>query len=286
MKKILFFSMALVLMFSSLVLAKEEKPVKFAMDFAKVEEVNDKDESSKILVASLTDSETALDKGYLFTKDVPVMDLKTGKLIENYKFKKGEEIQYFYREDTPMLMSYPGQMTPDFIGVNVEGGKYSLDVDYFNKEGKGLSNRLELNLTDEDMAKNLKGEEVKDFLEKDLAVLYTVATRSLPPIARPEKIIVLDIPKKVVDLMGYKADDGKGFLLRAYYEDLGAQVTWEKADDTTTITLANKSIKIYNKDAKLEINKKLETMKDFSIVDGVSYIKEAYINKINDYLLK
>lgn len=285
MKKILFFSMALVLMFSSLALAKEE-PVKFAMDFAKVEEVNEKDGSSKILVASDSDSETALDKVYLFTKDVPIMDLKTGKLVENYKFKKGEEIQYFYREDTPMMMSYPGQMAPNFIGVNVKDSKYSLDVDYFNKEGKGISNRLELNLTDEDMAKNLKGEEVKDFLEKDLAVLYTLATRSLPPIAKADKIIVLDIPKKVVDLSDYKAEDDKGYLLRAYYEDLGAQVSWEKSNDTTTISLANKSIKIYNKDAKLEINKKVETMKDFSVVDGVSYIQESYINKINDYLLK
>lgn len=285
MKKILFFSMALVLMFSSLALAKEE-PVKFAMDFAKVEEVNDKDESSKILVASDSDSETALDKVYLFTKDVPVMDLKTGELVENYKFKKGEEIQYFYREDTPMLMSYPGQMTPNFIGVNVKDSKYSLDVDYFNKEGKGLSNRLELNLTDEDMAKNLKGEEVKDFLEKDLAVIYTLATRSLPPIARPEKIIVLNIPKKVVDLMDYKDEGNKGYLLRAYYEDLGAQVSWEKSDDITTISLADRSIKIYNKDAKLEINKKVETMEGFSIVDGVSYIQEEDINKINKFLFE
>ncbi|WP_054252281.1 stalk domain-containing protein [Neofamilia massiliensis] len=285
MKKILFFSMALVLMFSSLALAKEE-PVKFAMDFAKVEEVNEKDDSNKILVASDSDSETALDKVYLFTKDVPVMDLKTGELVENYKFKKGEEIQYFYREDTPMLMSYPGQMTPNFIGVNVKDSKYSLEVDYFNKEGKGISNRLELNLTDENVAKNLKGEEVKDFLEKDLAVLYTVATRSLPPIARPEKIIVLDIPKKVVDLMDYKSDDDKGYLLRAYYEDLGAQVTWEKSDDTTTISLKDKTIKIYNKEAKLEINKKVETMKDFSVVDGISYIQEEDINKINKFLFE
>ena len=183
-------------------------------------------------------------------------------------------------------MSYPGQMTPNFIGVNVEGGKYFLDVDYFNKEGKGISNRLELNLTDKDMAKNLKGEEVKDFLEKDLAVLYTVATRSLPPIARPEKIIVLNIPKKVVDLMDYKADGDRGYLLRAYYEDLGAQVSWDNKEKITTISLADKSIKIYNKESKLEINKEVETMKDFSIVDGVSYIQEAYINKINDYLLK
>lgn len=286
MKKILFFSMALVLMFSSLALAKGEKPVKFAMDFAKVEDVNEKDGSSQILVASDSDSETALDKVYLFASKVPVIDLKTGELVENYKFKKGEKIQYFYREDTPMLMSYPGQMTPNFIGVNVEGGKYFLDVDYFNKEGKGISNRLELNLTDKDMAKNLKGEEVKDFLEKDLAVLYTVATRSLPPIARPEKIIVLNIPKKVVDLMDYKADGDRGYLLRAYYEDLGAQVSWDNEEKITTISLGDKQIKIYNKESKLEINKEVETMKDFSIVDGVSYIQEAYINKINDYLLK
>lgn len=285
MKKILFFSMALVLMFSSLALAKEE-PVKFAMDFAKVEEVNEKDGSSKILVASDSDSETALDKVYLFTNKVPVIDLKTGELVENYKFKKGEKIQYFYREDTPMMMSYPGQMTPDFIGVDVEGGKYSLDVDYFNKEGKGISNRLELNLTDKDMAKNLKGEEVKDFLEKDLAVLYTIATRSLPPIARPEKIIVLNIPKKVVDLMDYKAADDRGYLLRAYYEDLGAQVDWNNKEKTTTISLGDKMIKIYNKEGKLEINKETVTMKDFSIVDGVSYIQEEDINKINKFLFE
>lgn len=286
MKKILLLSLAGILMFSGLVMAKaEDEPVGFIREFAEIEEVNEEGKYTQILVNVETNEEDAEKKLYLYTTDVPVMDLKTGEFAVEYKFEKGQRIQYFFKENTPMMMSYPGKMTPDFIGINVDDAKYSLDVDYFDKDGQGKNNRLKLNLSDDLVGVTLQGEEVKDFLEKDLAVLYTVATRSLPPIAKPDKIFVLEIPEKVVSLEDYKAEDGQGYFLRKYYEALGAEVKWDEEKDLTTITMGEKSIMIDNPASTLKIEDKDVKMENFSIVDGVSFIQEEYIKMINDFLM-
>ncbi|MDO5028749.1 MAG: stalk domain-containing protein [Bacillota bacterium] len=285
MKKILILSLVAVLMFSSLVMAKTEEPIGFKADFGKVTEIVEDEKYPQILLESQTENEEVLDKVYLYTSDLPVMDLKTGEFVEDYKFEKDELVKYFYKENTPVLQSLPAKMTPDFIAVNVEEGTYSIDVDYFDEEGLGKNNRLKLNLSDELEAVNLAGEKVEEFLEKDLAVLYTVATRSLPPIATPNKIIVLDNQEKVVDLMDYKAEDEMGFFLRKYYEALGAEVKWDGENDITTISLNEKSITIENAQATLKIEDQETVMEAFSIVDGVSYIQEEHINLINDFLM-
>ena len=163
----------------------------FSMIFGKVQEVSNEDEYYQILVANES-TEEGIEKIYLYIGETPIIDLKTGEFSTNYEFKKGEKIQYFLKDNTPVMQSLPPKSNPNFIGINVEEGEYSLDVDRFDKKGHGISNRLDLNLSDDLIAEDIKGKEVEDFLNKDLAVLYTIATRSNPPIASPDKIIVLD----------------------------------------------------------------------------------------------
>ena len=98
-------------------------------------------------------------------------------------------------------------------------------------------------------AKNLDGKEVKDFSNKELIVLYTEATTSLPPIATPDKIVVLES----VDLATYKEGSDKGVYLRKYYEAVGAKVEWNQADKSTKISLNDKSVSLKNMSGELYI---------------------------------
>lgn len=310
MKRILSITLALVMVFTSLSFAKEseEKPMtmKYEMKFATITNVPEGDYEG-ILV------ENDMDKGDMGEKEVflyvktRVVDLKTGEFVEGYKFKKGEKIQYFYRADTPMMLSLPAQMTPDVIGVNVDESKFSMDVDYFDKDGHGISNRLDLNLGEEVTAKNFAGEEEKDFLPNELLVLYTIATRSIPPIAAPEKIEILK-EEKIQDQMtdeektaevdeAKKADESKDedilkayektadtYYLRKALEGLGAEVNWIRDTNTTEITKADKKVIIYNDRKEMQIDDMLIEMKDFNIEDKTSFIGREDLVKILEHL--
>jgi len=305
MKRILSITLALVMVFTSLSFAKEseEKPMtmKYEMKFATITNVPEGDYEGILVENDMDKGDMGEKEMFLYVK-TRVVDLKTGEFVKDYKFKKGEKIQYFYRADTPMMLSLPAQMTPDVIGVNVDESKFSMDVDYFDKDGHGIGNRLDLNLGEEVKAKNFAGEEEKDFLPSELLVLYTIATRSLPPIAAPEKIEILNT-KGIADeektdekkTDESKVPDEKGILkayektadtyyLRKALEGLGAEVNWIRDTNTTEITKADKKVIIYNENKKMQIDDMLIEMKDFNIEDKTSYIGREDLVKILEHL--
>lgn len=310
MKRILSIALAVCMLFTSLSFAKEseEKPMtmKYEMRFATITEVPEGD-YEQILVDNEMDKDDMGEKEmFLFVK-TKVIDLKTGEFVKDYKFKKGERIQYFYRADTPMMLSLPARMTPDVIGVNVDGAEFSMDVDYFDKDGHGMAKRLEINLPEDGKVKNFASEEVKDFLPNELLVLYTIATRSIPPIAVPEKVEILK-EEKVQDQMTDEektdeskvADESKEAdekdILKAYektpdlyymrkaLEGLGAEVKWIRDTNTTEITKADKKVIIYNDRKEIQIDDMLIEMKDFKIEDKTSFIGSEDLVKILDHL--
>lgn len=294
MKKFLVFAMTFLLALGNVAMAvgnenvkEDNDPEGYVAYYGTIESVGEEGKNGGILVKNeLNEEEEGLDEIFLYAKHAPVMDLKTGEWIEDYEFTKGEKVQYFFREGTPMFQSLPPKLTPDVIAVNVDDGKYSLDVDHFDKDGNGVSGRLVIHVDEDAVAENLKGEEVKDFLDEDLAVLYTASTRSLPPQTNPEKIFVIEPQSKVVDLNDYKAEAGEGFYLRKYYEALGATVEWNQEEQKTRISYRDKSIELKNYENDLIIDGEVLKMEDFSVKDGTSVISEKYIEKINDFLLK
>ena len=280
MKRLLTMTLAFVLTISTISFAKENKEaVGYERVFGKVTEVVEDKDNSQILVES-KDQEKSMEKLYLYTGKVPVLDLKTGKFVENYKFKKGDMIEYFYKKDAPIMLSMPAKLNPDFIVINAEDGEYSVDVDHFNEKGRGVSNRVEINLSDDSKVVNLKGEEVGKFQEGDYAVIYKTATRSMPPIVDAEKIVALEA----------KAEDPaekeeKNIGLRKYYEELGAKVEWNKETRTIKISSKDKSVEIDVKRKELTIEEKVMMMEGFKIEKGTSLVPEQFINKIDKCLL-
>lgn len=305
MKRILSIALACVILFTSLSFAKEseEKPMtmKYEMKFATITNVPDGDYEGILVENDMDKGDMGEKEMFLYVK-TRVVDLKTGEFVKDYKFKKGEKIQYFYRADTPIMLSLPAQMTPDVIGVNVDESKFSMDVDYFDKDGHGIANRLDLNLGEEVKAKNFAGEEEKDFLPSELLVLYTIATRSIPPIAAPEKIEILNT-KGIADeekTDEKKTDESKvpdekdvlkayektadTYYLRKALEGLGAEVNWIRDTNTTEITKADKKVIIYNENKEMQIDDMLIEMKDFNIEDKTSYIGREDLVKILEHL--
>lgn len=290
MKKLLTMTLIFAMMLTTFAFAAEEKDVAdkgYAREFGTVSEVAGEGKTSQILVESENAENENVKKVYLYTEGVNVIDLKTGEFVKDHKFEKGEKIEYFYKNNTPMMMSYPGKMTPGFIAINVEDAKYSIDVDYFDKEGHGISNRLKINVNDKTPIENMMGETVeesKGVADMDLLVLYTVATRSLPPITNPDKIVVLSTAE--LELKDYKVEDKDAYYMRKYYEAEGAKVEWNEEDNTTTITLGEKSVKIKNGEGVLVVGEEEMKMDGFTVEKDVSLIGKKDVEKINEYLME
>ena len=297
MKRILSIALACVILFTSLSFAKEseEKPIRYEMKFATVTNVPDGD-YEEILVDNEMDKDDMGEKEMFLYVKTKVVDLKTGEFVEDYKFKKGEKIQYFYRADTPVMLSLPARMKPDVIGVNVDGAEFSMDVDYFDTAGHGIANRLDLNLGEEIKAKNFAGEDVKDFLPNEILALYTIANRSIPPIAAHEKIAILK-EEKIQDQMTDENKDAKEndklkvyekttdtYYLRKALEGLGAEVNWIRDTKTTEITKADKKVVINNDMKEMRIDDMVIDMTDFKIENKISYISKDDLVKILEYL--
>ncbi|MFR7349057.1 stalk domain-containing protein [Peptoniphilus sp.] len=283
MKRLIAIAMAFVLTIGTISFAKENKEaVGYERAFGKVTEVLGEKEETEILVQN-EDQEKSMEELYLYTAKVPVLDLKTGKFVENYKFKKGDMIEYFYKKDAPIMLSMPAKLNPDFIAINAEDGECSIDVDHFNDKGHGVSNRVEINLSDDTKVVNQNGEEVEKFKEGDYAVIYKIATRSLPPIATPEKIIALDA--KVNESKDSMDDGDKNIYLRKHYEELGAKIEWNGETRTIKISSKDKSVEIDVKRKELTIEERVLKMEGFKIYEGSSLVPEQFINRIDNYLL-
>lgn len=279
MKRLIAMALAFVLTIGTISFAKENKEaIGYERVFGKVTEVLGEKEETEVLVQN-EDQEKSMEELYLYTAKVPVLDLKTGKFVENYKFKKGDMIEYFYKKDTPIMQSLPAKLNPDFIAINAEVGEFSVDVDHFNEKGRGVSNRVEINLAVKMNVTDLNGKEVGKFEEGDYAVIYTIATASLPPIATPEKIIALDA--KASD----SKDGEKNIALRKHYEELGAKVEWNGETKTIKISSNDKSVEIDVNRKELTIEERVLKMEGFKILEGSSLVPEQFINKIDNYLL-
>ncbi len=282
MKRLIAMALAFVLTIGTISFAKENKEaVGYERVFGKITEVLGEKEETEILVQN-EDQEKSMEELYLYTAKVPVLDLKTGKFVENYKFKKGDMIEYFYKKDTPIMQSLPAKLNPDFIAINAEEGELSVDVDHFNEKGRGVSNRVEINLAVGMNVTDLNGKEVGKFQEGDYAVIYKIATASLPPIATPEKIIALDA--KASDSKDSK-DGEKNIALRKHYEELGAKVEWNGETRTIKISSNDKSVEIDVNRKELTIEERVLKMEGFKIFEGSSLVPEQFINKIDNYLL-
>lgn len=98
---------------------------------------------------------------------------------------------------SPRVLMYPETYTARIIIINEENSMAFADT-FKKSETLGqfvnTQNTLALNIADETIVVDEKGEKVedKDFDNKDLLVFYSMATFSIPAQTTPEKIVVLE----------------------------------------------------------------------------------------------
>ena len=243
-----------------------EKPEELVAEYdeytGKIVEITEKEELISILVK---DSEEEFNGEVLhLNKDVIILNSKTKENMKMEDLKEGMKVTRFAHKNTPVLLSMPGQLTPQVIIVNEEDTG-SVNVSKFNEDLVNSENTLKLLISEETIMINEAGEEVEeeDLKDRDLIVFYSVATRSIPAQTTAEKIILMDEKEamveedeeveelneiKVLNKMeinekeitlekGIYSKDGMFMIpLRQIAEELGYKVTWNNETRTAELT--------------------------------------------------
>lgn len=264
MNKFLVLSLAVSIMISPIAVSAEEtmvpinqpikevEDVKFIEYQGTIDTVNVSEDLLSILVESNVEgSEDSL--VFHISKDVLILDSKTMDYVKVEDLKEDMEVAAFYRDNTPILMSMPGQLTPNVLVVHKEEG-LNVHVATFSEELISNDNMLKIEIDEETIIVDEKNEEVnkEDIVGRDLIVFYDVSTKSIPAEARPKKIIVMDkvqadhtnfnminILEKDIELNDPMYVDEEGTVmipLREIAEALGYEIKWNQETMTAELT--------------------------------------------------
>ncbi|MGG0667327.1 stalk domain-containing protein [Lederbergia citrisecunda] len=210
----------------------------------------------------------------------------TTEEIQPADLKKDMKVEAYYDKNKPMILIYPAQITPELFFVIDEEKPGSVKVGKFDEDFLSLDKELKLNIGEETTIVNQQGEKINkgDLSGKELAVFYSITTRSLPPQTPPDKIVALDpltdegtneeegeetpeipetqdIPNSVVKMIAndhYMKDGVKMIPLRKVAEELGYTVVSQPKVNGAILTKENRSFTITRGELTYGFNKSLQ----------------------------
>ena len=254
-------------------------------------------EEDRFSILAENDLENAMDKLVAhLSHDVVLLDEGTMDFISMEDFEEGMEVSIYYEKDTMMMLSYPGQLSPDLVVVKDKNKDINIKVDKFDKELVSDDNGLKLNLNDAVELVDLEGNKIEkeDLGNKDLVVFYTASTRSIPAQTTPQKVVAiknhevdvlhylnLNSKRLNLDYLMHKTENDELMVpLRQVAEALGFNILWDQE---------SKSIKIEQDgySASLRIGSKEYQYFDMilelsapQLIDSKTYVPVDFIQNI------
>lgn len=315
--KYLALSLAACISLSPVMLSAENLEGRDSVPVPIMEEIQDKDylnyegkivdiidranNRSSILVKAEGD-----DYGLIFHlgEEVILLGHKSKDFIKAEDLKVGSRLDVFYKKNTPMALSLPGQLTPDVIILKDGEDLSFIKLGAFNRELISRENDLKLNISEDTSLVNKKGEKLdkEDLKNKDLIVFYTITTRSIPPQTNPEKVIVIGENKdlemgaevsvldkifindneiKLVNPI-YTGEDGIKMLpLREIGEALGYKVEWDGGEKAIDLTKGPQWTRVTIGQDKYNFAKMLITLgKPADLKDSKTYVPFNFLDQV------
>ncbi len=145
---------------------------------------------------------------FTITDKTVVLDSVKGEKKDVKDIKKGDSITVFTGAFEPAPLILPPLYMANVVVINnvsIDSLRFA-DVDtYIERDGAlvNLANTLELNLDETVEIVDLDGKAVKaeDVVNKDLAVIYTASTKSIPAQTTPLAVVVLGENEKALELL-------------------------------------------------------------------------------------
>lgn len=206
--------------------------------------------------------------------------------------KKGDEIIGVYDTSRPMITIYPPQYNVVAYAVNLPDSQ-TIKVDFFNDNLVSSDNTLKLILDDKVKIYSQTGDIYKDSIKnKNLIVLYSASTRSIPAQTVPDKIVVLsdavtpDYTKVFDEVSGTISKIQKVYDKNKKEVKLQRLLTIKNNDGTSSKILINKNTCfVSGKLSTLKVNQRFigyyvvseSTAKQHTAVAAAANLKEGIL---------
>lgn len=229
---------------------------------------------------------------FLVQPETLVMNVDTLEMMSVKDIKVGMNVTVVLNKNTPMTMSIP-PMCSQQVAILVNSSNKQVEVGYFDETLTNEANTLKLNVSEDTMIQNSRGEKrvftEEDIKKQDAIVIYSISTRSIPAQTNPEYVMILDsTEEKVADeevVVNEKSitkemETEEGYMaVRELATTLGYKVTWDNQTKTVTLTKEDKNIQLVVGKAEYTYNEETVTMKDAVKLEGNTvYIPKALIN--------
>lgn len=179
----------------------------------------------------------------------------TTKSLEKEVLKKGQKIEAYYDKNKPMIMIYPAQITPEIVILQDSEKLGFVKVSKFDGEFVSLDNNLKLNIAEDTVLENEKGDKMEkvELAGKELIVFYTNTTRSIPAQTTPSKIVA--IGNEEIDATNYMK--ASGIIKDVVLQDGKATLTVEseEKESLTTIFIISDDTLLFNSGTAQVISK-------------------------------
>ncbi|NSL52441.1 copper amine oxidase N-terminal domain-containing protein [Calidifontibacillus erzurumensis] len=248
----------------------------------------DKESGLPKLIVEHTDK--TLETHFPISDEVLIYDSHTTERQKKEYLQEGQRIDVYYDKHKPILMIYPAIIPPEIVIVKDEKNPGEVKVALFDENFVSLDNELKLNIDENTVLMNQKGENIKieDLKDKELIVFYKGTTKSIPAQTTPTKIIALDMKdennqgetplEKVEQIIkeDHRIKNGvKMIPLRKIAEYLGYEVKWIEKISEVQISKENQSIQISPRKNDYKYNgRTLEFKLQPEINQGKIYVSE------------
>lgn len=225
------------------------------------------------------------DNAIMFHLGTMIIGTKDGQIMEAKDIKAGDKITAVYTTNTPMALSYPGQMTPNIILVH--NSDNSIKVDKFNEDMVSSDGSLKLITDDNTKLEAYKTKQVitqKDLKNKDLLVIYGATTRSIPAQTLVDGVVkVMVLPSLENEKEEAKALAASKIAIAKEAKAMGYKVNWNPKTKVVVISKAEDVIEIYVGTTKYRVNGMEKTaVSPANLEKGTTFVS----SEILDYLKK
>lgn len=225
------------------------------------------------------------DNAIMFHLGTMIIGTKDGQIMEAKDIKAGDKITAVYTTNTPMALSYPGQMTPSIILVH--NSDNSIKVDKFNEDMVSSDGSLKLITDDNTKLEAYKTKQVitqKDLKNKDLLVIYGATTRSIPAQTLVDGVVkVMVLPSLENEKEEAKALATSKIAIAKEAKAMGYKVNWNPKTKVVVISKAEDVIEIYVGTTKYRVNGMEKTaVSPANLEKGTTFVS----SEILDYLKK
>lgn len=230
----------------------------YVTEFGTIKEITADDEKASVLFTTkevtavgVNEFRSTFDAKSLIVND-ETLELDSFKSLE-----KDAEVTVHYPENTPIGMSLPPVLTPEVLVINKSEKPVTSTLNVFDENLTSKDNSLKLNIGEDTVLVNLKGEavEAKDLANQKLLVFYSASTKSIPAQTTPIKVFALgavEDKEEATDLVLDKVlvkdkevaldtniliEDNVYLPVRAIAEALGYEVSWKDEEQVAVLTL-------------------------------------------------